>query len=102
MIWLPLAYVHPPVYFAWRRLNDLSNNVHWCNVELPAILFATLGALQWLAIAYATAFVWKWYDAKKQSLVGLCKECGYNLTGNVSGRCPECGTTIETNPTAPN
>jgi len=23
---------------------------------------------------------------------GLCLHCGYNLTGNVSGRCPECGT----------
>jgi hypothetical protein len=23
-----------------------------------------------------------------------CVACGYNLTGNVSGRCPECGTTI--------
>jgi predicted Zn-ribbon and HTH transcriptional regulator len=22
---------------------------------------------------------------------GMCAECGYNLTGNVSGRCPECG-----------
>jgi hypothetical protein len=22
-----------------------------------------------------------------------CAVCGYNLTGNVSGRCPECGTT---------
>jgi hypothetical protein len=21
-------------------------------------------------------------------------ECGYNLTGNVTGRCPECGTTV--------
>ena len=21
-----------------------------------------------------------------------CRECGYNLTGNISGRCPECGT----------
>lgn len=24
----------------------------------------------------------------------LCIECGYNLTGNVSGRCPECFTPI--------
>ncbi len=24
----------------------------------------------------------------------LCLVCGYNLTGNVSGRCPECGTPI--------
>ena len=23
---------------------------------------------------------------------GCCITCGYNLTGNVSGRCPECGT----------
>lgn len=21
----------------------------------------------------------------------ICRKCGYNLTGNVSGRCPECG-----------
>jgi hypothetical protein len=25
---------------------------------------------------------------------GMCQKCGYNLTGNISGRCPECGTTI--------
>ncbi len=24
---------------------------------------------------------------------GHCQRCGYNLTGNVSGRCPECGCT---------
>lgn len=23
---------------------------------------------------------------------GLCRRCGYNLEGNVSGLCPECGT----------
>ena len=26
---------------------------------------------------------------------GLCVRCGYNLTGNVSGVCPECGTRVE-------
>jgi hypothetical protein len=25
---------------------------------------------------------------------GLCNGCGYNLTGNVSGYCPECGRPI--------
>ena len=25
---------------------------------------------------------------------GYCQNCGYNLTGNVSGVCPECGTPI--------
>ena len=26
---------------------------------------------------------------------GLCQNCGYDLTGNESGVCPECGTEIE-------
>jgi hypothetical protein len=25
---------------------------------------------------------------------GLCPACGYDLTGNVSGTCPECGRKI--------
>lgn len=31
-------------------------------------------------------------DARRAA--GLCVACGYDLTGNVSGRCPECGATI--------
>ena len=25
---------------------------------------------------------------------GHCQKCGYDLTGNVSGVCPECGTEV--------
>jgi hypothetical protein len=25
----------------------------------------------------------------------VCRACGYNLTGNVSGRCPECGARVD-------
>lgn len=25
---------------------------------------------------------------------GLCLDCGYNLAGNTTGRCPECGNTV--------
>ena len=28
----------------------------------------------------------------KRRRKGLCLACGYNLTGNTSGVCPECGT----------
>jgi len=26
---------------------------------------------------------------------GICDQCGYNLTGNISGVCPECGLRIK-------
>lgn len=26
---------------------------------------------------------------------GFCQTCGYDLTGNTTGTCPECGTTVE-------
>ena len=29
--------------------------------------------------------VWYWGEPTE------CRECGYDLTGNTSGRCPECG-----------
>jgi|GEM_PF-2819761 len=31
---------------------------------------------------------------------GLCPTCRYNLTGNTSGVCPECGSVIPTEPNA--
>jgi hypothetical protein len=32
---------------------------------------------------------------RSHKIRGTCRVCGYNLTGNVSGRCPECGTTVD-------
>ena len=32
---------------------------------------------------------------QSRALRGQCLNCGYSLTGNVSGVCPECGTTVE-------
>jgi hypothetical protein len=31
----------------------------------------------------------------RATLRGRCSTCGYDLTGNTSGRCPECGTAVE-------
>jgi hypothetical protein len=32
---------------------------------------------------------------RRRSQTGLCQSCGYNLTGNTSGVCPECGQAIK-------
>ena len=43
--------------------------------------------------AIITGLLWR----RKRSLNAAgCEECGYNLTANTTGRCPECGTTITT------
>lgn len=34
------------------------------------------------------------YRLKYKTQTGHCKQCNYDLTGNESGTCPECGTTI--------
>jgi hypothetical protein len=30
----------------------------------------------------------------RRTVPGHCQQCGYNLTGNVSGQCPECGAPL--------
>ncbi len=37
-----------------------------------------------------------WRRPRLTKLPGHCRQCGYDLTGNVSGRCPECGLLIPT------
>lgn len=39
---------------------------------------------------------------KKRRSAGSCQRCEYDLTGNISGKCPECGTPIPTNQRIPN
>jgi hypothetical protein len=47
--------------------------------------------VSWLA-TFAGYCVWK---AHRKPAEDVCRVCEYNLAGNVSGRCPECGTPIE-------
>ena len=44
-------------------------------------------------VAVPTAFLW--YRDSHRFPPGHSQTCGYNLTGNVSGRCPECGTLVK-------
>jgi hypothetical protein len=44
-----------------------------------------------LPLAIPTAYLW-YRDRRKPP--GRCEKCGYDLTGNVSGRCPECGRAL--------
>ena len=53
-------------------------------------LFAILPAI-WL-------FMWR---KRRKLSPNACHSCGYDLTANTSGTCPECGTIIITDPAEP-
>ena len=42
----------------------------------------------WLAILFPTLWLWC-FD--RRHAPGLCQRCGYDLSGNTTGVCPECG-----------
>ena len=51
---------------------------HWC----LALLCAALPAGR----------AWRIWRQRTRDRRGLCRSCGYDLTANVSGVCPECGS----------
>ena len=62
-------------------------------------------ALALPALAAVATHLWRRARQRRRP-PGLCRACGYNLTGNTSGKCSECGEPIDrpgrAGPTAPN
>lgn len=52
----------------------------------------------WLASFGVLVYLDQWRRRRQRErwYAGKCLTCGYTLTGNVSGACPECGTPIVT------
>ena len=74
----------------YRTLDTLPIQHGWSfsRFQLPCYFGAVLIFAAWAYDAtHGKRARWK--------RAGRCAHCGYDLTGNVSGKCPECGT--ETN-----
>lgn len=73
--WPPLRINRSPTYF--------SVNIHLWPVVAASVL---------------ACGVWYWRDGRRRFGPGNCHKCGYDLAGNVSGRCPECGASVGAKP----
>jgi hypothetical protein len=65
----------------------------WLSSPTIAVLGSEVWLLVGLAVVVVTCLLAKRHVPRLTD-PSLCVECGYNLTGNVSGRCPECGERI--------
>ena len=51
-----------------------------------------VGIPYWLCfLLTAIPTAWLWHRDRRRVRPGCCLRCGYDLTGNLSGVCPECG-----------
>jgi hypothetical protein len=105
-----LSFIQPGAGFNWLRVDEGNDYVflrngrleEWINTPwdgkwygesslplwVPASVFLSIA----VAIRLAPRFL------RKSRFAGLCLACGYNLTGNTSGTCPECGTPVPKEP----
>jgi len=68
----------------YRGMGDVWNEGHWFVVALWLLILLTSLAPTWQVLVYFR---------RRQCIRGSrCTVCGYDLTGNTSGVCPECGT----------
>lgn len=50
----------------------------------------------YVPLLLTSAIAFHYYRSVRPPRPGCCIECGYDLTGNRSGRCPECGELVNT------
>jgi hypothetical protein len=110
-IWLvdegpPWGYPHPPMggsslgtgrwwpwiwrydsYQSWRLTAD-AVKCNFQRIVIPFWLLFLLVLMPTLLLWYPDYRAWRAYPPSH------CQKCGYDLTGNESGRCPECGREI--------
>jgi len=68
LFWLP-----------WFVQMNATTHVAIAPLWIPFAVTVTLSVLGW---------------RRSRHRPGHCRNCSYNLTGNVSGLCPECGTRV--------
>jgi hypothetical protein len=63
--------------------------------NIVVIVMATISLLAGLSVfACAIGFSIRFVPGTEPPRINACPKCSYNLKGNTSGVCPECGTEV--------
>jgi len=89
--------------FYWHESPQVWSVRHWTpsgyqTDPRPHRMYRRLDIPLWLPLALSSGgvawFLRRQWLSNRAGRLGLCFTCRYDLRGNVSGRCPECGTRI--------
>lgn len=79
--------------FMYIRRRPAEKGTPWWTTRVTRTHFLIPLAWPFLIIVAPTALLF-WRD-RHRIPPGHCQSCGYDLTGNESGVCPECGTACQ-------
>jgi hypothetical protein len=82
----------------WRECGHMSvAGFSYIHEKNGSIDYHTFGIPHW-TVAAMLFVPWGWNRFsrhRRREMTTSCPHCGYNLTANTSGVCPECGTPVE-------
>jgi len=91
---------HPNTGWDMHRCpNELDFGFEMPYIEILGLDRGWLALPCWLLLlifGIPTGLLWTFRE--RDLPPNACEHCGYDLTGNVSGRCPECGTPLQEPP----
>ena len=100
----PFRITRARLFDSQIELGDATkrDGLDWIPLNAPTrstehhLLFSTpIWVPVFILLLYPVVVVWRGSVRRfRRCREGVCRGCGYNLTGNVSGRCPECGAPV--------
>lgn len=91
----------------WEHGRNSSFELEWCLPHTADCAQSTIGVWWeiniplWFVLALVATPVVFGAVRRRRIPPGHCQKCGYNLTGNVSGCCSECGLRFRRSPVGP-
>jgi hypothetical protein len=89
-----LSWLNRPV--VWSNVRFWPEGRFWFTYPEVTYKVAWVAYLPlWMPAAVFAALMLWMIPWRRRRPPHHCKRCGYDLTGNISGLCPECGASVE-------